>query len=80
MESPSPSVDRGVDISKIPLICGNLTIRFHIQLPSEHFKLLLSKRRINKRQRDTVERGVPCGEERILPSKSDRQETGDNER
>lgn len=44
-----PSVNRRVDVSKIPLICGNLTIRLHIPLPGEHVKLLLGKRRIDDR-------------------------------
>ena len=49
MELFLPSVDGGVDVSKIPLVCGDLTIRFHIPLPSKHVKLLLGKRRINNR-------------------------------
>ena len=44
-----PSMDRGIDVSKIPLICRNLTIWLHIPLPSEHVKLLLSKRGIDDR-------------------------------
>lgn len=47
IESFSPSVDGGVDVSKIPLICGNLTVWFHIPFPGEHVKLLLGKRGVN---------------------------------
>lgn len=47
MECFSPSVNRGVNVSEIPLVCGNLTIRLHIPLPGEHVKLLLGERRIN---------------------------------
>jgi hypothetical protein len=43
----SPSVNRRVDVSKIPLICGNLTIGLHVPLPSKQVELLLGKRGIN---------------------------------
>lgn len=45
----SPSVNRGIDISKIPFICGNLTVGFHVPLPSKQIKLLLSKSGIDDR-------------------------------
>jgi len=47
VRSFSPSVNRRIDVSKIPLICGNLTIGLHVPLPSEQVELLLGKRGIN---------------------------------
>ena len=43
----SPSMNRRIDISKIPLICGNLTIGLHVPLPGKQVELLLGKRGIN---------------------------------
>ena len=43
----SPSVNRRIDVSKIPLICGNLTIGLHVPLPSKQVELLLCKRGID---------------------------------
>jgi len=43
----SPSVNRRIDVSKIPLICGNLTIGLHVPLPSKQVELLLGKRGID---------------------------------
>ena len=68
VEPFSPSVNRGVDVSEVPFICGNLSIGFHVPLPGKQIKLLLGKRGVNDGQGDTVERGIPRSEEWVLPS------------
>jgi len=45
----SPSVYRGIDVSEVPLIRGNLTVRLHVPLPSKQIELLLSERGVNNR-------------------------------
>ena len=47
MEFSSPGVHRGVDVSKIPLIRGDLAVRLHVPLPSEEVELLLGKRGVD---------------------------------
>lgn len=64
----SPSVNRRIDVSEIPLIGGNLTIGLHVPLASKQVKLLLGKSGINDSQWDTVECRVPCSKEWIFPS------------
>jgi hypothetical protein len=62
-----PSVHRRVDVAKIPLICWNLPIRFHVPLSCENVELFLCKGRVDHCKRDAMKRRVPRGEERVLP-------------
>ena len=66
--SSSPSMNGRIDVSEVPFICGNLTIRFHVPLPGKQIKLFLGKRGINDGQGNAVERGIPRSEKWILPS------------
>lgn len=78
MEFFAPSVYGGIDVSKIPLICRDLPVGLHVPLPSKQVKLFFGERGVNHRQWNTVERGIPCSEEWILPSGSDHQKFESN--
>lgn len=62
-----PSVHRWVDIGKVPFIRRDLTIGLHVPLAGEQIELFLCKVRIDHGQWDTMESGIPRGEERVLP-------------
>lgn len=64
----SPSVNRGIDVSEVPFVRGNLTIGFHVPLPGKQIKLFLGKRGVNYCQGNAMERCIPRSEEWILPS------------
>lgn len=59
---------RRVDITEVPFVRGDLTIRLHVPLARQQVQLLLRKRGVNHGEWDTVERGIPSCEERVFPS------------
>jgi hypothetical protein len=63
-----PRMHRWVDIREVPLVCGDLPVRFHVPFTSEQVKLLLGERRINHGKGNAVESAVPCCKIRIFPS------------
>jgi hypothetical protein len=63
-----PSMHGRVDVAKIPFICWNLPIRFHVPLSCEDVELFLCKGRVDHCKRDAMKCRVPCGEERVFPS------------
>lgn len=62
-----PSMDGGVDVTKVPLVGGDLTVGMHVPLTGEQIKLLLGKFGVNHGKRDAVEGSIPSGKERVLP-------------
>lgn len=56
-----------VDVSEIPLIRRQLSVGMHVPLSGKQVELFLRKLRVHHGKRNTVERRIPCGKERILP-------------
>src|SRR5262249_20403167 len=62
-----PGVDRWVHIAKVPLVGWNLAIGMHVPLAKHQRELFLGEVRIYKRERNTVERQVPCRIPGVFP-------------
>ena len=63
-----PSMYGGIDVSKVPLVRWDLPIWLHVPLSRQQVELLLRERRVDHRERNTVECGIPSCEKRIFPS------------
>src|SRR5882762_528341 len=66
--SSAPSMHWGINVTKVPFVSWYLAIGLHVPLPCEQVKLLLRKSRVDDCKWDAMERSVPCGKKRILPS------------
>jgi len=60
-------VDRRVDVGKIPLIGRELAVRVHVPLAQQQQQLAFGECRIDRRERNHVEGGVPRGKPRVFP-------------
>ena len=60
-------MDRRVDVTEVPFVRRDLTIRLHVPLAREQVELLLRKRRVDQGQRDAMECRIPGREEGVFP-------------
>ena len=62
-----PRVDGRIHISERPFVGRQLAVRVHEPFAREQIELALGKFRVNQRERDAVERQIPCGIPRVFP-------------
>ena len=63
----SPGVHGRIHVAECPLVSGNLSVGMHVPLAQHQRELLFREVRIHQRERNAVERQVPCRIPRILP-------------
>ena len=62
-----PGVNGGIDVGKVPFVCGDLTVGMEIPFSCEDIELLFGECGIDNGEWNTMECGIPSCKERIFP-------------
>ena len=66
-EQRRKGMDRGVHITEVPLIGGDLAVGVQVDVPEHQFQLLLGEVGVDDRERERVKSQIPCRIPGVLP-------------